>query len=68
MDDLLEGMSATEFLLRTTIANADAHTTIVGTLNPTHLRENVAAVRRGPLPASVLEEARNRLDLVLNDR
>ena len=68
MDDLLEGMSATEFLLRATIANADAHTTIVGTLNPTHLRENVAAVRRGPLPVSVLEEARSRLDLALNDR
>ena len=68
MDDLLEGMSATEFLLRATIANPDAHTTIVGTLNPTHLRENVAAVRRGPLPASVLEEARNRLGLALNDR
>ena len=68
MDDLLEGMTATEFLLRATIANADAHTTIVGTLNPTHLRENVAAVRRGPLPVPVLEEARSRLDLALNTR
>ena len=37
MDELLEGMSATEFLLRFTITNPDMHTTIVGTLNPAHL-------------------------------
>src|ERR671923_847914 len=34
MDELLEGMSATAFLLRFTITNPDMHTTIVGTLNP----------------------------------
>jgi len=61
LDELLEGISATEFMLRFTITNPDVHTTIVGTLNPAHLQENVAAVLRGPLPASVYHEARRRL-------
>jgi len=61
MDGLLEGMSATEFMLRFTIANPDIHTTIIGTLNPAHLQENVAAVLKGPLPASVYHEAKERL-------
>ena len=61
MDALLEGMSATEFLLRFTITNPDMHTTIVGTLNPAHLHENIAAVFQGPLPAAVYAEAKRRL-------
>jgi aryl-alcohol dehydrogenase-like predicted oxidoreductase len=61
MEGLLEGMSATEFMLRFTLASPDTHTTIVGTLNPTHLRENVAAVMKGPLPSSLYDEARRRL-------
>jgi aryl-alcohol dehydrogenase-like predicted oxidoreductase len=55
LDELLEGMSATEFMLRFTITSPDVHTTIVGTLNPTHLQENVAAVLQGPLPAAMYE-------------
>ena len=62
--DLLAGMTATEFLLRATISNTNAHTTIVGTLNPAHLHENVAAVRKGPLPAALLEEANRRMAAV----
>ena len=61
MDELLEGMSATEFLLRFTMTNPDMHTTIVGTLNPAHLHANVAAVLQGPLPAAVYAEAKRRL-------
>jgi aryl-alcohol dehydrogenase-like predicted oxidoreductase len=61
MDEWLEGMSATEFMLRFTITNPDMHTTIVGTLNPAHLQANVAAVLQGPLPASVYHEAKRRL-------
>jgi aryl-alcohol dehydrogenase-like predicted oxidoreductase len=57
-------MTATEFLLRATISNTDAHTTIVGTLNPAHLRENASAVRKGPLPAALLEEANRRMAAV----
>jgi aryl-alcohol dehydrogenase-like predicted oxidoreductase len=61
LGELLEGMSATEFMLRFTITSPDMHTTIVGTLNPTHLHENVAAVLKGPLPASIYQEAKRRL-------
>jgi len=61
MDEWLEGMSATEFMLRFTITSPDRHTTIVGTLNPTHLQENIAAVLKGPLPASTYDAAKRRL-------
>ena len=61
LDELLERGSPTEFMLRATIANPNAHTTIVGSLQPAHLQENVAAVLKGPLPAQVLEEAKRRL-------
>ena len=54
-------MSATEFMLRFTITSPDIHTTIIGTLNPAHLRENVAAVLKGPLPAALYNEAKQRL-------
>src|SRR5215510_4547451 len=64
MHELLEGMSATEFMLRFTITNPDVHTTIVGTLNPAHRHENIAAVRHGSLPADVYNEARHRLAAV----
>lgn len=61
LGELLEGVSATEFMLRFTLSNPDVHTTIVGTLNPAHLQENLAAVCKGPLPADVYHEARHRL-------
>ena len=38
LDDLLDGMSRTEFMLRFTISHPDLHSTIVGTLNPVHSR------------------------------
>jgi aryl-alcohol dehydrogenase-like predicted oxidoreductase len=61
MDDWLEGMSATEFMLRFTLSTPDRHTTIVGTLNPAHLQENIAAVLKGPLPSPLYTEGRCRL-------
>jgi aryl-alcohol dehydrogenase-like predicted oxidoreductase len=63
LDELREpGESRTAFLLRFTLSHPDVHTTIVGTLYPEHLRENIAAVEKGPLPADVYEEAKRRLD------
>jgi aryl-alcohol dehydrogenase-like predicted oxidoreductase len=61
MDEGLEGMSATEFMLRFTITNPDMHTTIVGTLDPQHLQENITAVLKGPLPTALYHEAKRRL-------
>ena len=61
LDDLLDGMSRTEFMLRFTISHPDLHSTIVGTLNPVHLAENLAAVERGPLPADLVAEVKRRV-------
>ncbi len=65
LDELREpGESRTAFLLRFTLSHPHAHTTIVGTLYPEHLQENLAAAEQGPLPANVYEEAKRRLDRV----
>jgi len=65
LDELREpGESRTAFLLRFTLSHPHAHTIIVGTLYPEHLRENIAAAELGPLPANVYEEAKRRLDRV----
>src|SRR5215510_9180084 len=61
LDELLNGMSRMDFMLRFTISHPDMATTIVGTANLDHLHANVAAARQGPLPADVYEEARRRL-------
>ena len=62
LDELLdEGESRTTFLLRFTNSHPGMSTNIVGTSNPEHLRENIAAAARGPLPDGVYQEARRRL-------
>ena len=60
VDDLLDGETEAQFLLRYTLSHPDVHTTIVGTQNPKHLAANVAAALRGPLPADVYNLARAR--------
>ena len=63
MDELLDpGETRTQFLLRFTLAHPGMATTIVGTKNPDHLAENVAAAVSGPLPADVYAEAKRRLE------
>lgn len=54
--------SRTAFLLRFLLTHPDIHTTIVGTLNPAHLQENIAIAEKGPLSAEVYAEAKRRLD------
>ncbi len=51
LDDLLPaGMNRAEFILCYTLSHPHCHTTIVGTCNPSHLTENLAAVAKGALP------------------
>ncbi|HEY3281051.1 MAG TPA: aldo/keto reductase [Armatimonadota bacterium] len=57
-----EGESRTTFLLRFLLSHPGISTTIVGTLKPEHLQENVDAAAKGPLPADVYAEAKRRLD------
>lgn len=61
LDDLLDGMSRMEFTLRFTLSNPDLDTTIVGTRNIEHLRNNAAAAEKGPLPDALYQEAKRRL-------
>jgi aryl-alcohol dehydrogenase-like predicted oxidoreductase len=61
LDALADGASRSEFMLRFTISHPALSTTIVGTLNPDHLAENVAAAKKGPLPDDVYAEAKRRL-------
>jgi aryl-alcohol dehydrogenase-like predicted oxidoreductase len=61
LDDLLDGMTPMEFILRFTFTNADLDTTIVGTINPAHLQANLDILRKGPLPSDLYEEAKHCL-------
>jgi aryl-alcohol dehydrogenase-like predicted oxidoreductase len=61
LDELLNGMSRAEFMLRFTLSNPDLDTTIVGTKDVAHLHDNVAAALRGPLPEDLVQEAKRRL-------
>ena len=64
LDELLEqGESRTGFMLRFTLSHPYMSTTIVGTLNPDHLAQNVASASAGPLPDDTYEEAKRRLEV-----
>ncbi len=63
LDELLSpGETHTGFLLRFTLSHPDLDTTIVGTLTPEHLQDNLRAAAAGPLPKDVYQEAKRRLD------
>ena len=64
IDDLLDGMTPMEFMLRFTISNPDMTTTIVGTANPEHLLNNVKVAAKGPLPPDIYMEACKRFPKV----
>jgi aryl-alcohol dehydrogenase-like predicted oxidoreductase len=59
--DLLDGGTRQDFILRFTISHPHMDTTIVGTINPDHLNDNVETVLHGVLAADVYEEAKRRL-------
>jgi aryl-alcohol dehydrogenase-like predicted oxidoreductase len=61
LDDLLDGMRPMEFVLRFTFTNPDLDTTIVGTVNPAHLKSNLDILQQGPLPPDLYQEAKRRL-------
>jgi aryl-alcohol dehydrogenase-like predicted oxidoreductase len=61
LSDLLDGGTRQDFILRFTISHPHMDTTIVGTINPDHLNDNVEAVLHGVLAADVYEEAKRRL-------
>lgn len=48
-----------ELALRFTLSLEGVHTAIVGTTNPRHLKANLAAAEKGPLPQEIVEQLRN---------
>jgi aryl-alcohol dehydrogenase-like predicted oxidoreductase len=61
LDELLEGMTRMEFMLRFTLSHPRLESTIVGTSNTEHLDDNIAAATKGPLPDDVIAAAKDRL-------
>ena len=61
LDDLLDGVTRMEFLLRFTLSHPGLHTTIVGTCDPKHLTENLAFVAKGPLPPDLYTQVATRI-------
>jgi aryl-alcohol dehydrogenase-like predicted oxidoreductase len=61
LDELLDGDTPTQFILRYTLSMPAVTTTIVGTANVEHLRANLTASARGPLPDDVFAEATRRV-------
>ena len=61
LEDLFNGDTTMEFVMRFTATHPGMTTNIVGTLNPDHLAGNIAAMAKGSLPADVYEEAKRRL-------
>jgi aryl-alcohol dehydrogenase-like predicted oxidoreductase len=61
LDDLLEGMTPMEFILRFTFTHPGMATSIVGTINAAHLQNNINALLQGPLPAGLYAEVKRRL-------
>ena len=67
LDELLtDGMNRAELILRYTLSHPDCHTTIVGTCNDKHLRENLASAEKGPLPVELYDEITSRVAKVLD--
>ena len=61
LDELRGEMSPAELILRYTLSHPHCHTTIVGTVNPDHLAENLAAAEKGPLPQDLHDEITARV-------
>ncbi|MFI7107151.1 aldo/keto reductase [Nonomuraea sp. NPDC050227] len=61
LEELADGAPVTELLLRFILGHPELHSVIVGSARPEHLRANVAAARKGPLPPDVEAAVRARL-------
>ncbi len=63
VEELLDGMSRMEFVLRFTLTHPGLSSTIVGTSRIEHLQSNLAIAAKGPLPPDLYEEAKRRLPI-----
>ncbi|WP_437185760.1 aldo/keto reductase [Planctomicrobium sp. SH668] len=58
-------MTRAEFILRSTLSHPACSTTIVGTANEQHLKENVEAAMKGPLSDELVTEINRRVTAAL---
>ena len=63
IEEILDGMTPIEFVLRFTLSHPDLSSTIVGTSNVEHLRVNLANAAKGVLPGDLYAEAKRRLSV-----
>ncbi|MEV0616510.1 aldo/keto reductase [Nonomuraea sp. NPDC050404] len=61
LNDLLDGASTMELLLRFILSHPDLHSVIVGSTQVAHVQANVTAAKKGPLPADVYNALLDRL-------
>lgn len=61
LDELLDGMSRIEFMIRFVLANENVDVALVATTNHDHLLADIAYAAKGPLPKPTLDEAKKRL-------
>lgn len=61
LDELLNGMTPIEMILRFTLSHLDVHTVIVGTASIEHLHQNIEAAEKGPLPQQLYDELLRRV-------
>jgi len=65
LDELLdEGESRTAFILRFTLSHPGLNTTIVGTKNTDHFKENIITANKGRLSQDIYKEAKKRLTAI----
>ncbi len=61
LDELLDGMSRIEFMIRYVLSNDNVDVAIVATTDESHLTANIDYAAKGPLDAKRVEEAKRRL-------
>ena len=61
LSELCDGMKSAELILRYTLAHPHYQTSIVGTMNPDHLVENLTTLEKGPLPKELYNEVKKRV-------
>ncbi len=59
-EELLDGMSRMELVIRFTLSHPGLSSAIVGTASFEHLTQNLAIAEKGPLPADLYELAKKR--------
>jgi aryl-alcohol dehydrogenase-like predicted oxidoreductase len=64
LDELLEGMSRVEFMIRFVLSNDAVDLPLVATTNEAHLAANIEYAMKGPLDKAVFKSACQRLDAV----